>query len=189
MARLYGTKTPPLVKLNSPSTHPQQHNPMPFEIWSVVTEEPNTIQPIGTHPLSLAGTDGLLVRRMAADDVSPGDKIVLNAADIVELAGISSIPTSVIWRSPTADGTEAVHQVLAMVMQCGSDEADVIIHLLRMDATKQGYRDSGVESAEALRLVATPGTTPKRWRWAAPRMAIGGAIVGGKSGDTRNANA
>jgi len=154
---------------------------MPFEIWSVVTEEPNTIQPIGTHPLSLAGTDGLLVRRMAANDVSPGDKIVLGAADIVELAGISSIPTSVIWRSPTADGGEAVHQVLALILQCGREEADVIIHLLRMDQTNKGFRDSGVESAEALRLVVVPGTTPKRWAWAAPRMAIGGAIVGGKT--------
>ena len=152
---------------------------MPFEIWSVATEEPNTIEMIGTHPLSLAGTNGLLSQRLADKDVSPGDKIVLEATDIVELAGISSIPTSVIWRSPTENG-DAIHQVLALVMQCGQDEADVVIHLLRMDPAKTGYRDSGVESAEALRLVVTPGTNPKHWRWAPPRMAIGGAIVGGR---------
>ena len=161
---------------------------MPFEIWSVVVEEPNTIQPIGTHPLSLAGTDGLLARRLAADDVSPGDKIVLGTAEIIELAGISSIPSSVIWRTTTIDGGEAIHQVLAMVLQCGHDEADVVIHLLRMDQTDKGYRDSGVESAEALRLVASRISSPKRWRWAEPRMAIGGAIVGGKTEVQPNAN-
>lgn len=152
---------------------------MAFELWQAVPSVDGGIHKLSSTPVKLSGFNGIVARRIALGDMDAGEELALDAAAVAALHPGGSVQSPMFtWVTRTESGATVVQQVLRVIVKCGHTSCDVLLHLRALAERSGEWFPSDRESAEAMQLTGGIGRGLHTWKWSAPKMAIGGAIVG-----------